>query len=1064
MFVMGKSQTSTEYLVILAVVIIIALVAINTLGGFPGIGSNNNKKVSDFKLSSDTIGIESYSIGANSSIFKLKNNYFDTITVTEFRVNQQSNLTCNSSNTNPSLPVVLNIGESKLINCSAVNSSNYAITNKQTPVVGISYTDNLGATRTAGNVQSYNSTSSGNENQSGGQPYVPSSTVLDLRNGLVAYYPLDGNTSDLSGNGNTGTNIGASYNQSGKVGGAYSFNGDSSTVEIPTLGLGGTSQVTFNMWVKSNRVSGSWTTPLIRSRGGYYDATMLIIGGELQGADSQKLDFFVYDGSFYGNMDFSTSIVPVDDWTMVTFSMSGTTWKIYVNGALEKTYGYDRTILEDSTWKLGWDDYDVYNLLGSMDEVSIWNRALTDSEVTQLYNNDSGLSLSLSGPQAPDCQADEINCSNTNYLTCTNGVWVNNGDVSGHCGFYIPESLSELRNGLVAYYPLDGNTSDLSGNGNDGTNSGATYTQSGKLGGAYSFDGSNDYINVPDSSVLDLTNQITLSAWVYISNYVSWGGIVGKGDGSFGPYSMQLGSGNSNLRLSYNMQDPWTNYLDSNSIISQGQWSLVTITYDGSNVKHYINGNLDRTTSFSTSFSQTNADICIGCDPPGANEFFNGKVDEVAIWNRALVDGEILQLYNSTNGYSLSLSGAQAPICAAGQTQCNSTRLLSCTNGNWVDLGNVSGNCGYTNSSTLSYSMSTWNRTYLAGETLPSGIYYLYEQYDPGHSAVMDHNGKLYAGYYRGYVYSTDEGNSWTLVDVSGLINSSTRWTVIATSFDGQRIWLSIPGVGTYVSKDSGATFNYETQLSSLNYADGIVKVLQSPYHSNHLIAYTARQTGYGQVGGLMYRSIDSGDTWQNLNPAIASAGSVGPSYSDPITFEPNNTTTFYYMSMPSSCPGTPGAYITNNGGTSFTQITGATACYASGIERAANGATGRLLIGGACTQLKYSPISSFSWSGVSGANSGCGGWDLITAHPLNLSKMLISRGTLYSTNGGTTAQSCSIPSLNSGDWVGYSQIVNPNQDGVFYMISYYGKIIKSTNGGATFASVGAIPYSQYDT
>jgi hypothetical protein len=159
---MQKSQTSTEYLVILTVVIIIALVAINTMSGFPGIGANSVKKVSELKLQTDTVGIESYSIGTNSSLFKLKNNYFDTITVIEFRVNQQSNLTCNSSNTVPSLPVVLNVGQSMIINCSIINSTSYTITTKQTPVVGISYTDILGATRTAGNVQNYGTVSSGN--------------------------------------------------------------------------------------------------------------------------------------------------------------------------------------------------------------------------------------------------------------------------------------------------------------------------------------------------------------------------------------------------------------------------------------------------------------------------------------------------------------------------------------------------------------------------------------------------------------------------------------------------------------------------------------------------------------------------------------------------------------------------------------------------------------------------------------------------------------------------------------------------------------------------------------
>ncbi len=185
---MSKSQTATEYLILLAVVIVVALVVVNAMGGFPGIGSDTSKKVSDVKLANDVVGVSGFSIGTNSSIFNLKNNNYDTITVTEFRVNQQSNLTCNSSNTVPALPIVLNIGQSVLVNCSAVNSSNYILTDKQTPVIGILYSDNLGAVRTAGNALSYNalnatSNEGNNGNQAGGNSSCINGTAEGFFNG-----------------------------------------------------------------------------------------------------------------------------------------------------------------------------------------------------------------------------------------------------------------------------------------------------------------------------------------------------------------------------------------------------------------------------------------------------------------------------------------------------------------------------------------------------------------------------------------------------------------------------------------------------------------------------------------------------------------------------------------------------------------------------------------------------------------------------------------------------------------------------------------------------------------
>jgi hypothetical protein len=140
----------------LAVVIVIALVVINAIGGFPSIGSNSSKRASDFKLATEKIGVVNYNIGSNYSTFVLKNNNFDTVVVSEFRLNNNENLTCGYLTTLPSLPVTLNIGESKLITCTAVNSSNYQITNKQSIIIGILFHDLVsGFSQVAGNVHAY---------------------------------------------------------------------------------------------------------------------------------------------------------------------------------------------------------------------------------------------------------------------------------------------------------------------------------------------------------------------------------------------------------------------------------------------------------------------------------------------------------------------------------------------------------------------------------------------------------------------------------------------------------------------------------------------------------------------------------------------------------------------------------------------------------------------------------------------------------------------------------------------------------------------------------------------
>ena len=74
------------------------------------------------------------------------------------------------------------------------------------------------------------------------------------------------------------------------------------------------------------------------------------------------------------------------------------------------------------------------------------------------------------------------------------------------CFITLPQALADLNDGLVAYYPFNGNANDESGNGNDGTVIGATLTadRSGNPDSAYSFNGVNDYINVPHSSSLNI--------------------------------------------------------------------------------------------------------------------------------------------------------------------------------------------------------------------------------------------------------------------------------------------------------------------------------------------------------------------------------------------------------------------------------------------------------------------------------------------------------------------------------------------------------------------------------
>ena len=240
-----------------------------------------------------------------------------------------------------------------------------------------------------------------------------------------------------------------------------------------------------------------------------------------------------------------------------------------------------------------------------------------------------------------------------NLKTCLMGLAI--GLIVCFCLISLVNASDE---GLVAYYSFDegeGNVlHDDSGNSNDGTIYGAKWVE-GKYGKALSFDGINDYVEVPDDSDLDITNAITLEAWINPAISPQEGGapILAKGYGSGGEvYAVDTEFGND---LRFFIWNPLKviaytcvvgNWFSSDKV---NKWRYVTATYDTSKgvVKIYENGNIIKTcTNFPTSSMKTNDHIVsIGSressKTSGYDLNFNGIIDEVRIYNRALTEDEI---------------------------------------------------------------------------------------------------------------------------------------------------------------------------------------------------------------------------------------------------------------------------------------------------------------------------------------------------------------------------------------------------------------------------------------
>jgi len=203
--------------------------------------------------------------------------------------------------------------------------------------------------------------------------------------------------------------------------------------------------------------------------------------------------------------------------------------------------------------------------------------------------------------------------------------------------------------GLVGYWKFDegsGTTAmDSSGNGNTGTLNNGPLWVDGKYGKALGFDGVDDNVQVPTSASLDVTAYLTVEAWVYPRAYVSSTGdaphIVSRADLSGGSiYILALQTGTHKVEYAVN---PFPNAAASGTDLQLNIWTHLAMTYDGSRVRLYINGNFDSDYALSGPIFTTSNWLEIGCKhwAGGYHAFFNGLVDEVRIYNRALSQQEI---------------------------------------------------------------------------------------------------------------------------------------------------------------------------------------------------------------------------------------------------------------------------------------------------------------------------------------------------------------------------------------------------------------------------------------
>lgn len=211
-------------------------------------------------------------------------------------------------------------------------------------------------------------------------------------------------------------------------------------------------------------------------------------------------------------------------------------------------------------------------------------------------------------------------------------------------------------NGLVGWWPFNGNANDGSGNGNNGTVNGAILTTDrfGSANKAYSFDGVNDYIKTLSSSSLQPANAISFMAWINPQGTGGYPHILTKNYGvGTNSYAMTYKIPAQNFRAVFNSLT--TGSVISPNLVQSSTWSHLVCTYDGSEIKLFENGILVDSAMVSNILNYSNNPLLFAAsnDPTTQSGvvYLNGKLDDIAIWNRALTQQEVSDLYNGNICY-----------------------------------------------------------------------------------------------------------------------------------------------------------------------------------------------------------------------------------------------------------------------------------------------------------------------------------------------------------------------------------------------------------------------------
>ncbi len=513
--------------------------------------------------------------------------------------------------------------------------------------------------------------------------------------GLVSWLPMDGSVIDIvDGNNPSATN--ALSFVPGKVATGVTFGADG-FIDIPHSANLATQRFTIDAWVKpegpgpNNDQFGSIIVVKAMSSG--TNVPIYLGWSEL---DNTFLFIF---GNMVTERIVTANTFPPGSFYHVAATYDGATFKLYVNGSLEAQRDAVKTISYDASfpWNIGSAPSDrrgsfarTWN--GVIDEVEIYNRALSASEIQAIFNADSA------GTCKPDGDGDGVADKNDACPATPAGTAVNAaGCPANQClALRIADGGADLSSSLGSWWPLDETTGTIANDVTDATPGTLTGTTSvaGKVSNARRFVvpgnfvvPSGDVMIADGSGTLDISgNQVTIDGWIKLENNPTGSQTFAVNIGKVTypasqAYLLSFESPTSALGLPPNqwmMQYVLTNgsgtrvHNQNTGVVVtvNGQYHHFALTYDGSNVRLYVDGTLQATFPFSGNLKSVPGEPVTINSGGGLAPF---SADEVEIFNRALSASEIQAIFLAGSAGKCKLSN-QPPVAEAGQD-----RTVECT-------------------------------------------------------------------------------------------------------------------------------------------------------------------------------------------------------------------------------------------------------------------------------------------------------------------------------------------------------------------------------------------------